>query len=110
MTLRTLTVAVFALALAVSAYAHEGHDHKIMGTVAAIHENRLEVKGTDGKPSTMTVDAKTKVLRGTSAVRLGDIRIGERIVVTATEVKDKQGKTAMIAKQVNLAPSPSARK
>ena len=28
--------------------AHEGHDHKIMGTLAAVHETSVDVKATDG--------------------------------------------------------------
>jgi hypothetical protein len=31
-----------------------------MGTVATLHENHLEVKATDGKSSTITLNEKTK--------------------------------------------------
>jgi hypothetical protein len=49
--------AVLAAALAIPSYAraHEGHPHKVMGTVTMRHENHLEVKATDGKTSTVTL-------------------------------------------------------
>ena len=48
--------------------AHEGHDHKIMGTLAAVHETSVDVKATDGKQSTITLNEKTKILRGTTCL------------------------------------------
>lgn len=83
--------------------AHEGHVHKVMGTVAARHENHLEVKATNGKMSTITLSQKTKILRGTAKVNIGDIKDGERVVISATETKGKDGKTTLVATRVTLA-------
>jgi translation initiation factor IF-1 len=83
-------------------WAHEGHAHKVMGTVSAIHENHLEVKATDGKTATMTITEKTKVVRGKTAIKLADIRTGDRVVVTATETKGKDGKTSLVVNQIQL--------
>jgi len=82
--------------------AHEGHVHKVMGTVSTLHENHLEVKATDGKTSTITLNEKTKILRGKAKVKVKDIQPGERVVVTATETKGKDGKTTMIATEVRM--------
>lgn len=90
------------IALAPLAYAHEGHLHKVMGTVAVIHENHLEVKATDGKIATITLDNKTKVLRGKTTLKVADIKVGDRVVVSARQVKGKDGKTTLVAAQVNL--------
>jgi hypothetical protein len=111
MSRRFVVGATLALALAIPAYvrAHEGHAHKVMGTVATLHENRLEVKATDGKSSTITLNATTKILRGKTKAKADDIKPGERVVVTATESKGKDGKTAMIATEVRL-PEPAASK
>jgi hypothetical protein len=100
-----IAAAVLAASLFVPRYvrAHEGHVHKVMGTVATRHENHLEVKATDGKTSTITLNEKTKILRGTTKVKIDDIRDGERIVVSATETKGKDGKTTLVATQVTLA-------
>ena len=89
-----------SLALAPGVYAHEGDVHKILGTVAAIHENHLEVTATNGKKSTIVLNDKTKILKGKTAMKPGDIKVGGRLVVMATEVKGKDGKTSLVAKQV----------
>lgn len=93
---------VAALAIPRYTFAHEGHVHKVMGTVTTLHENHLEVKATDGKTSTITLNEKTKILRGKAKVKVDDLKPGERVVVTATETKGKDGKTTMIATEVRV--------
>jgi hypothetical protein len=101
---RFIIGAALTLALTLPAYvrAHEGHAHKVMGFVATLHETYLEVKAIDGKSSTITLNAKTKILRGKTKAKAEDIKPGERVVVTATETKGKDGKTTMIATEVRL--------
>ena len=91
----------FALAVAPLVSAHEGHDHKIMGTVAAVHDNSIDVKGTDGKLSAIALNEKTKILQGATAAKVADIKTGSRVVVTATGT----GKDTYVAKEVRLAAS-----
>ena len=57
--------AVLALAVPGTLAAHEGHTHKVLGTVASVQGNHVEVKTTDGKSVTVMLDAKTKITRGT---------------------------------------------
>lgn len=104
MSKRSVVGAALVAALAIPAYvrAHEGHAHKVMGTVATLHENHLEVKATDGKSSTITLNEKTKILRGKAKITLDNIKPGERVVVTATETKGKDGKATMVATEVRL--------
>lgn len=104
MSRRFVIGAALVAALAVPAYvrAHEGHAHKVMGTVAMRHENHLEVKATDGKTSTITLNEKTKILRGKTRVKVDEIKPGERVVITATETKGKDGKATMVATEVRL--------
>ena len=108
-----IAAALLAAALLVPRYlrAHEGHVHKVMGTVATRHQNHLQVKATNGKTSTITVNDKTKILRGKTKVTLADIKEGERIVVSALETKGKDGKTTLVATQLTLAAAtPTAKK
>jgi hypothetical protein len=93
---------VAALAIPVCVRAHEGHVHKVMGTVAMRHGNHLEVKATDGKTAMIALNEKTKILRGKAKVKVDEIKPGERIVVTATETKGKDGKTSMVATDIRL--------
>lgn len=105
---KLLIALMFTLALAPLAYAHEGHDQKIMGTVAAIQDNHLEVKAANGKTSMIMLNDKTKILKGKMVHKVADIKVGDRVVVTASDVKDKDGKTMLVAKQVALGTAASA--
>jgi hypothetical protein len=88
-----------------TSFAHEGHEHKIMGTVSMRHEFHLEVKATDGKTTILTLTEKTRVKRGDAPATVDSIKPGERVVVTAVEAKGKDGKTVMVASEVRLAAS-----
>ena len=73
------------------ALAHGGHPH-VMGTVAAIAADHLEVKTKDGKTVSVPLTRDTKYLRGDQPAAPADVRTGERVVVhlgaqgTAAEV------------------------
>ena len=99
---------VAALAVSPYAIAHEGHAHKMMGTVATVNDHRLEVKAVDGKTAAVTLNEKTKILRGKALATLQDIKAGERVVVTAMEKKGPDGKAEMIASEVRLADAASS--
>jgi hypothetical protein len=104
MTGRFIPGAVLIAALAIPGYAvaHEGHIHKVMGFVMTIHENHLEVKATDGKAWTITLNEQTKILRGKVKAKPDDIRAEDRVVISARETKGKDGKVTMIATEVRL--------
>lgn len=82
---RLLVLAV--LAVPVGARAHEGHLHKALGTISLIHDNHVEIKTTDGKTLTVTLDAKTAVTRGKDKLDATALKTGERVSVEYTEVK-----------------------
>jgi Cu/Ag efflux protein CusF len=84
--------------------AHEGHDHKIMGTLAAVHDNSVDVKATDGKTTTITLNDKTKILHGTMAMKIADLKTGDRVVVTATG----GGKDPFVAKEIKIGAATAA--
>jgi predicted secreted protein len=93
---------VVGLMLAPSIRAHEGHDHKIMGTVSAINGNHLDVKATDGKLVTVTLNETTSIVREKVKQTAADIKVGDRVVIVATQTKGSDGKAEWIAKQVRL--------
>lgn len=84
------------------AVAHEGHAHKVMGTVTTVHEDHVEVKDKDGKITTHLLDTKTKIRRGKAVAKVTDIKVGDRVVVTTLESKDKAGKVVKTVTQVDL--------
>ena len=88
-----------AAALVIPAYAraHEGHAHKVMGTITMRHENHLEVRTKDGKTVTITLNDKTSILRGKEKANLDALQPGERVVVDVGN-----GKAPMTAREVKL--------
>jgi hypothetical protein len=82
-------VALFVLALTSNAVrAHEGHDHKIMGTVTIAAADHVMLKDKDGKDVTVKVTKDTKV-KSKPALKVEEIKAGTRVVITATQAKDK---------------------
>jgi len=82
--------------------AHEGH--KVMGTVAAVDANQVEVKGKDGKTVSIALAPTTKYLRPAAtpgakpqAASLADVKVGQRVVVAVSEEGEK-----MTAKELTL--------
>lgn len=65
------------------AFAHGGHKH-VMGTIASVTANAVDVKGSDGHDTTVALTASTKFFHGSSTshpAALADLKAGERVVV-----------------------------
>jgi len=92
-----------AIAIAPVARAHEGHEHKVMGTVTMAAVDHVMVKTTEDKEVTIQVTKDTKVMKGEVAMKTEDIDAGTRVVVTAVTEKD-QLKAKLI--QVGADPDP----
>lgn len=97
-----LLALAFSLALTPLASAHEGHAKKVLGTVTAINGDHLEITTAQGKASTIMLNDKTKILKGKAPHKAGDIKVGDRVVITASDVKDKDGNVMWMAKQITL--------
>ncbi len=99
----------FVIALMASpALAHEGHTHRVMGTVSAVHGQELEVQATTGKTAVVVVNAKTKIVRGDASETVAGIKSGDRVVVTGTNSKDASGRERLTATEVKLGRSSDA--
>ena len=99
---RNFCLAILICAFATVAWAHPGHAHKTMGVVQTIHENHLEVKDTQGKLTTFTLDAKTRIRRGKSILKVSDIKTGDRVIVVTSETKGDDGKPVLTVTEVQL--------
>ena len=102
-------LAMLALIAAVpsAAAAHEGHAHKVMGTVTSVQGSNLMVKSTDGKSVMVMLDAKTKITQGKNKVELAALKVGDRIVAEGPE---KQGMITATTVRVGDAPAAAAKK
>ena len=90
-----IAVSAFMVGSGVTMAAHEGHDHKIMGTVTMAAADHVMLKDRDGKDVTVQVTKDTKV-KSKPALKVEEIKAGTRVVITATQEKDKSFKAKMI--------------
>lgn len=98
---------IAALAFPMSAWAHGGHAHKVMGTVSAVTAKQLDVKTTDGKTVMIALDAKTIYRQGKAKVDAKVLKVGDRVVVEAVQ---EEGAKMMSATTVQMAAVPAAAK
>ena len=95
----TALIALFTLAIASGSIvlAHDGHDHKVMGTITMAMADHVMLKTTDGKDVTIQVTKDTKVTKDKQTMKAQDIPVGARVVVTAIEEKEQ-----MKAKEIQV--------
>ena len=74
-----LVVAAFVMPAAVQ--AHDGHVHRIMGTVTARDDQRVEVRTPSGEKLSIALNAKTIVRRDKRKVGIAEVQTGRRVVV-----------------------------
>lgn len=105
MTRRVFGILIFAGVLAASwkAFAHGGHNHKLMGTVTMAAADHVMLKTKDGKEVTVKVAANTKVMQGKQAVTIESLTAGTRVVITATGAK-----APYTAKLIQIGAAPKA--
>jgi hypothetical protein len=101
--LRVLLALCVAL-VATPVFAHPGHDHKIMGTIAAINGDSVTVKTTKGQERTFEITDKTSILRGKVAGARADLVVGLRVIVNVGD-----GHEPLKAKSVQYS-APAAKK
>ena len=103
----TIGFAMLAVALVLPAIAraHEGHAHKVMGTVEKVAPTFVMVKTTDGKSVMVMLDAKTRITQGTAKVEAKTLKIGDRVVAEGPEEK-----AMIMATTLKLGEAPAAKK
>ena len=105
---RRLAVASLVLTMlmfgsAIPLFAHEGHDHKVMGTVTMAAADHVMVKDTDGKAVMIRVTKATKI-RAKQVMKVEEIKPGTRVVVTGEMEKDQMmAKEIQVGTEVNAA-------
>jgi len=63
------------------ARAHDGHIHKIIGTVTARDAKHIEVKTPSGENLSIAITPKTTATRDKKKVPLSEVQVGRRVVV-----------------------------
>ena len=98
-----LTMLTLAFIVPAVARAHEGHAHKVMGTVSSIDGKNVMVKTTDGKTVMVMLDAKTKITQGKTKVDASAVKVGDRVVAEGPEEKEM-----IMATSLQLGTTPAA--
>jgi hypothetical protein len=85
--------AIAMLSSGSAAFAHEGHTHRIMGTIKAVDASHLVVATSDAKTHKekdvdVVIDAKTTFRRGSNATTRDQLKSGERVVVNVGSGKE----------------------
>jgi hypothetical protein len=106
MTRQFVIACALALVVTGSAFAHPGHEHKILGTVTMAAADHVMLKDKDGKPATVLINKDTKFVRAKKAMKAGDVKVGMRIVITAVTDGDDD---KLIAKAIELGPDPATK-
>ena len=99
---------LFTAGMVSGALAHEGHPHKVMGTVTSIDQHQIVLKTVAGKTTSVKISDKTRVVRGATLLKVADIRAGDRAVVTATQTKGENGASVLTATRIQLGASQAA--
>ena len=106
-----MTRRLFCLALSsilflpIALSAHEGHDHKIMGTVVSIDAKKIVVKPADpkvGTEKTATIDGTTTFHKGKATGAAADVKAGTKVVLNVGS-----GKEPLKAKDIEYAAAPA---
>ena len=92
-----LVGAIILVAAAGALRAHDGHVHKIMGTVTARGATQLEVKTPSGEVLTIAITGKTTVVRGKQKVKVAEVEVGRRVVVDIGN-----GEDPLIAREIRV--------
>jgi len=93
--------AVLALLTPMHVAAHEGHEHKILGTVTMAAPDHVMLKDKAGKDVTVHVTAQTKVRQDGKPAKVEDIQNGVRVAITAVTVKENKVEK-MVARTIDL--------
>lgn len=95
---RAFLACLTGLAVTAPLAAHEGHDHKLLGTIAEVRSGRLVVKAVkDATLTPVVLTASTVYRRGKTAVALDTLAVGDRVVVNIGS-----GKAPITAKAVDV--------
>lgn len=89
---------VFLLFVAIApALAHDGHTHRIMGTITGVDSKHLDVRTPGGEILSIQINDKTLVTRAKRKIAVDQVKKGARVVVDIGN-----GEDPLIAREIQL--------
>lgn len=84
-------IALFLAAFAsLEASAHEGHAHKVLGTVVSMSPDQIEVSGPEGKKEAWALTRETVFKKDKTVAAAKDVTVGTRVVLSVVEKDGKK--------------------
>ena len=80
-----LAFAILALGPSARLFAHQGHEHKVMGTVTMVAVDHVMLKDKDGKEVTIKVTKEARV-KAKPMIKVEEIKTGLATAVTDPSV------------------------
>ena len=88
---KLIAIALFLTAsTSFTASAHEGHAHKVMGTVVSITSDQIEVTTPEGKKESLVLTSKTLFKKDKTVAAAKDVAVGARVVLSVVEKDGKK--------------------
>ena len=81
---RVLATALWLVSLAPLVLAHGDLKH-VLGTVREVGADRVVVETRDGGKESIAINADTKYYRGDATAKPDELKVGDRVVVHATQ-------------------------
>ena len=81
----------------IPAMAHDGHTHRIMGTITAVDGKHLEVRTPSGENLSIQINDKTVTTRAKRKIALDQVKKGGRVVVDIGN-----GEDPLIAREIQV--------
>jgi hypothetical protein len=100
---RILILVVCISLVAAAALAHGGEEH-VIGKVSKVAPDSITVKTTANKMVTVGVVPATIFTMGKMAMKIGDLKVGDRVVIHAKEPKEG----TLVADTVEFAATPAS--
>jgi hypothetical protein len=79
-----LSVIALVLAVSAGALAHNGNEH-VRGVITAVSAQSVTVQLPDKSTKTLSISSKTEFETSGKPAHLGDVKIGDRVVIDVPE-------------------------
>ena len=107
MTTATLTLSLL-LTIPTLLAGHEGHSHKVMGTVTEVSEAQLTLRDREGETVAIQLSDETRYVKGVKGdeeATRADVEVRSRVVVSVVEQDGKlNAKEIMIGEKEKVDP------
>jgi hypothetical protein len=97
-----LTTAFLSGLMAVSAFAHGGAEH-VIGFVRTITASSVTIENAKHEMVTVLLRPTTEVKKSGAKAKIGDLKVGERVVIHAEENKADK----LEAEEIEFGPAPA---